>query len=381
MNQLRRVAVLIDTDDSWGRDVVAAIAVAARRHRWNLLIAPRDHQHRLRLPRQWQGDGILVSMRDQPMAAHVRRTGLPAVDVSSMMNRATWLGRVMTDDRQRAEMAFRHFRERHFQHFACYAPAIGRYSLNRIRKFASLATESGFSCAVFAQRGQTRGWDVDQKHVLQWMSQLARPLAVFAADAYPARQMAEICVWNDLAVPEDIAILSGDNDDLLCSVLSPHLSSVQLDCRRIGTEAAGMLQRMMNGGRVPVHPKQIAPLYVNARQPTDRMAVDDPDVAAILRYMARHAASGLTVADVVRRFPISRRALEQRFKLVLGRSPGKQLRSLRMTAVQKLLRDTDYSITEIAHRTGFASSSALSRQFTQHFGTSPSAARAAVTQT
>lgn len=376
MNVPRRVAVLIETDDSWGRDVVAAIAQAARKHQWQLLIAPRDQQNRLRLPRRWRGDGVLVSLRNQSTAAHVRRRGLPAVDVSLMMNQATWLGRVATDNTVRARMAFDHFRERQFEHFACYAPAIGRYSLDRIRRFQSVAEAAGFTCPVFAQRGQTVGWEVEHNQVVKWLSQLPRPLALFAADAFPARQIAEICVWNDISVPEEVAILAGDNDDLFCTVLTPQLSSIQLNCDRIGTEAAGLLQRLMNGAAIPSRPKLIPPLYVNERQSTNRMAVDDPEIAAILQFISERVRSPLTVEDIVRAFPISRRSLEQRFQQVLGRSPAEQIRAMKMSEVQNLLRDTQRSITEIALEIGFRSASALTQQFRRHFGVTPTAARA-----
>lgn len=126
MNRLatRQVAVLIETDDSWGRDVVEAIARFAHSARWSILIAPRDGQRRLRLPRGWKGNGILVSLRDRSMVRHIRNAGLPAVDVSMSFPKETWLGRVATDDAARARMAFEHFRARAFEHFAFWPSTI-----------------------------------------------------------------------------------------------------------------------------------------------------------------------------------------------------------------------------------------------------------------
>ena len=376
MNKPLRVAVLIETDDSWGRSVVAAIAAYAQQHHWRLLIAPRDDQHRLRLPRKWQGDGVLVSLRDRSMVNHVQRSGLPAVDVSIMMPKSTWLGRVATDDAARASIAFEHFRSKRLENFACYAPAIGRYPVARANAFRDLVTTAGFACDVFAQRGETQGWEVDHDHVVEWLAELPRPLAVFAADPYPARQLAEICDLNGIAVPDDVAILSGDNDDLLCSVSSPHLSSIQLACNRIGTEAAKLLTTLMSGGEVPDQPLLIPPLHVNARQSTDVLANEDPEIVGILRYMADNIQHALNVADVLKKFPISRRSLEQKFRQLLNRSPAEQIRQLRMAHVCHLLRETDLTITEIAFRTGFKSSSSLTQQVTRHLQTSPSAIRA-----
>jgi len=371
----RRVAILIETDDSWGRSVVASIAAYAREKQWRLLIAPRDHQHRLRLPGKWQGDGVLVSLRDRSMVDHVRRSGLPAVDLSIMMPNSVWLGRVATDDAARAQMAFEHFRERRLENFACYAPAIGRYPIARANAFRDVVTAEGYSCDVFAQRGDTQGWEVDHVHVVEWLAELPRPLAVFAADPYPARQLAEICELNGIAVPDEVALLSGDNDDLLCSVSSPQLSSIQLACAQIGTSAASLLTKLMDGGKIPSRPTLVAPLHVNARRSTDLLAIEDTEIAAILRYMADNIQRGLSVADVLQQFPISRRSLEQKFRQKLGRSPAEQLRHLRMQHVSHLLRETDLTITEIAFRTGFTSSSSLTQQVQRHFQTSPTALR------
>lgn len=375
MNRPCRVAVLIETDDSWGRSVVTSIAAFARENQWRLLIAPRDHQHRLRLPRRWQGDGVLASLRDSSMAAHVRRSGLPAVDVSIMMRHSTWLGRVATDDRARAVMAFEHFRDRRLEVFACYAPAIGRYSAERAQAFREVTEEAGFACDVFGHDSETQGWEVDHDHVMKWLSRLKRPLALFAADPYPARQIAEICDWNGIAVPDEVAILSGDDDELLCSLSSPQISSIQLASEQIGTEASKLLQRLMQGAAIPTQPILISPLRVCARQSTDVLAIDDPEIVAVLRYIVRHTPQGVTVPDVLRQFPICRRSLEQKFRRLLNRSPAEHIRRLRMEYVETLLKQTDLSIKEIAFRTGFRSSSGLTQQFVRHFQKSPTEIR------
>ena len=127
--------------------------------------------------------------------------------------------------------------------------------------------------------------------------------------------MAEICDTNGIDVPEEVAILSGDNDELLCSISAPQLSSIQLDCRSIGEQAARLLERMMNGGAAPQRPMLVPPLRVVARQSTDLQAIDDPEIAGTAvpgqRLRQRHP----NVKDILREFPVSRRWLEQRFRV------------------------------------------------------------------
>lgn len=372
----RRVAVLIETDDTWGRSVVESIATFARTQPWRLLLAPRDAQHRLRLPAQWKGDGILVSMRDRAMAEHIRRAGLPAVDVSYMFPQATWLGRVTTDDQARAKMALDHFRQRGLKHFACYAPEIGRYAPHRATEFQRVVYEAGFECSTFpAPNHRNQGWNVDQQLVTQWLASLPKPLAVFAADPYPARQLSEICEASGIGVPDDVAILAGDEDDLLCKVSWPRLSSIQLASHRIGREAAVLLAELMNGATVPQSPLRLPPLQVHARHSSQVLAIDDPEVSAALRLIRERASQGIRVADIMRYLPVSRRSLEQKFRTLLGRSPGEELRRERLSQARALLLETDLSVSEIAKAAGYTDVSRLSAAMRKEFGVSPRAIR------
>lgn len=380
--RFRRVAVLVSTDDSWGRSIVESIGHYARHQEWRLLIAPRDEQERLRLPQRWDGDGVIASIRERTLASHLKRVGLPTVDVSITMQNETWLGRVATDDKARAEMAVEHFRARRILNLACYAPAIGRYPDCRAQAFENAALAVGLPCHRFvAPPGTSQGWEIDHHQVTAWLAKLPRPLGVFASDPYPARQLAEICDSNNLRVPDEIAILSGDNDDLLCNLAWPPLSSVQLDSRTIGHEAAKLLTRLMDGEAIPTAPLLIPPLRVCSRQSTDIMAIDDEELQAILRYISNRASAGVQVKQILRDFPISRRSLEQRFRSLLGRSPAEEIRRVRLELAQSMLLETESPIATVALACGFATNAHFTRAFQKQYRTTPSALRATLAKT
>ncbi len=372
----RRVAVLVETDDSWGREVVESIARYAHENHWTLLISPRDDQHRLRLPSRWKGDGAIVSLRDAAICKHVKSARVPAVDVAIQMPGERWLGRVATDDHARAAMAFEHFQARHFEHFACYSPPIGRYSHDRAMAFQRVAENAGHRCDIFTSpKNKQIGWDGNQQLVAAWLKSLPRPLAVFAADPYPARQLIEICQLEGLRIPDDIAVLAGDTDDLLCNIAAPRISSVELACHKIGRAACDMLKSIMDGGEVPAAPELIPPLRVIARHSTEILAVDDRDLAQIVQYIRDRAAEGIRVSDILRAFPISRRSLEQRFRNILGRSPAEEIRRTRLQHARKLLVETDMSVAEIATASGVCSGAQLASAFRRYLGIKPSALR------
>jgi len=368
----RHVGVLVETDDTWGRNVVEAVCRFGRDAGWTLLIAPRDGQGRLRLPKVWDGHGVIASLRNHPMVRHVKRLGIPVVDVSMMIKKDDWLARVATDDQARAELALEHLRSRGLENFACYAPPIGRYSDVRSDAFQSAVEASGSTCAMYASDDEdASGWLTNYTKARQWLAKLPKPLGVFAADPYPARQLVEICAAASIRVPDDVAVLSGDDDELLCHVASPQISSIELASHRIGETAATLLQRLMNGGAVPKATTLIPPLRIRPRHSTDILAIDDPEIAAILRFIRQHAREGISVADIVRSFPVSRRTLELRFREKVNRSPAEEIRRARFEHVRRLLLDTKKSIANIAYETGFASGASLSQAFQQHFHETP----------
>ncbi|QDU36823.1 Xylose operon regulatory protein [Maioricimonas rarisocia] len=368
----RHVGILVDTDDSWGRNIVEAVCRFGRSRGWTVLIAPRDAQGRLRLPKIWNGDGIIASLRSTSSVRHVEGLKRPVVDVGNMFPKYDWLARVATDDAARGRMAFEHLRDRGLTHFACYAPPIGRYSDVRPQAFADAVAAGGYECALYeAARDDAAGWLTNYSNVRRWLATLPRPLGIFAADPYPARQLVEICSVESIRIPDEVAVLSGDDDDLLCNVASPQISAVELASHRIGATAAQKLARMMKSGATPKQPTLIPPLRVRARHSTDILAMLDDEIADVLRFIRDRAPGGITVADLLDAFPVSRRRLEQRFRQELNRSPAEEIRRVRMAHVGRLLLDSDKPVAAIATEAGFATAATLSQAFRQYFGTTP----------
>ncbi len=368
----RHVGVLVETDDTWGRNVVEAVCRYASDAGWTLLILPRDGQGRLRLPKVWNGHGVIASLRNRSMVRHVQRLKLPVVDVSIMVKKEDWLARVATDDDARAKIAMDHLLSCGIENFGCYAPQIGRYSDVRSQAFRKVVEAAGFSCAMYdSKEEESFGWLTNYTNARQWLAKLPKPLGVFTADPYPARQLVEICAADSVRIPDDVAVLSGDDDELLCNVASPQISSIELASHRIGETAARMLERLMNGAKVPKNTILIPPLRIRVRHSTDVLAIDDPEIASVLRFIRDHAKEGINVADILRTFPVSRRSLEQRFREKVNRSPAEEIRRARFEHVCRLLLDTDKSISTIAFESGFASGASLSQAFQQHFSNTP----------
>ena len=366
----RHVGILVETEDSWGRNVVKAVCRFAQTHGWSLLISPRDRHGKLRLPATWQGHGVVAALRNRAIVKHVRARDVPVVDVSSTSQREKWFARVQTDDAARAKMALDHLTERGLQHFACYTPSIGRYSDQRGVDFKACVTNAGYHCDTYESKA-SRQWLTNHREVLRWLKSLPKPVGILAGDPYPARQLIEVCMMNSIRVPDEVAILSGDDDDLLCHIATPQISSIELASEQIGETAAKLLNRLMKGAAVPAKTTRIAPLRIRARQSTDMFAVNDQQLLQALRFIRDNAANGISVCEVAKACHLSRRSLELKFRTHLNCSPGENIRSVRLEHVRRLLHDTDKAVTTIALQSGFASTGSLCQAFQKQYGESP----------
>jgi LacI family transcriptional regulator len=200
---------------------------------------------------------------------------------------------------------------------------------------------------------------------------LPKPLGVFACYDICGQQVLDACRSVGLAVPDEVAVLGVDNDELLCELSSPGLSSVIPDTHRTGYEAAALLARMMQGERLEAFELRITPLGVQRRLSTDVLAIDDPLVVRAVRYIRDHACAPINVQDVLRVVPLSRKGLEARFRNLLNRTVHDEILRVKLDRVKQLLADTDLKVSDIASRTGFEHTEYLSVAFKRETGSTP----------
>jgi LacI family transcriptional regulator len=177
-------------------------------------------------------------------------------------------------------------------------------------------------------------------------------------------------------VPEEIAVLGVNDDELICEMANPPLSSVVHNARRIGYEAAAMLDRLMQGRKV-VADLVIDPLGVKTRQSTDLLAIEDPEVAKAVRFIREHACEGIRVDDVLDQVALSRRTLEMRFRDAVGRPPHVEIRRVQLERVKELLVTSDFKLDRIAELTGFSTAQYLAGLFHRVVNMTPGAWRQA----
>ena len=210
----------------------------------------------------------------------------------------------------------------------------------------------------------------------RWIATLPKPVGIMACYDSRGQQVLDACRSAGLAVPDEVAVIGVDNDELLCELASPPLSSVVPNAHRAGYVAAARLDRLMAGKKVTPMAELIPPLGVANRHSTDAFALDDRAIVRAVRMIREHACEGINVSDVLKTVPLSRRVLEQRFQKLLGRTPREEILQVRLARVKQLLGETELALYQIAERTGFEHVEYLSVVFKRETGVTPSAWRA-----
>lgn len=371
----KSVALLIETSNAYSRGVLQGVADYVRHHeRWSIFLPEQERGSRP--PRwlgRWRGDGIIARIETDETAVALRKTKVPVVDVSAARHLPDipW---VETNDEAIVQLGLQHLLERGFTNLAfCGDPGFNwsRWRRDRFRKQVDCVGGTSHIYDSLSRNDPKYSWNREKAGLAKWLRSLPRPVGIFACYDIQAQKILEVCRELCIAVPEEAAVLGVDNDTLLCELADPPLSSVICNTHRTGFEAAKLLDRMMSGQSIAAAPTLISPLGIQARQSTDILAIEDPDVATALRFLREHALEGINVRDVLRQVPLSRRVLEARFKKILGRSPHAELTRLKIDRIKELLSETDLSLSEIASRTGFEHDEYLSVFFRKAEGIPP----------
>ena len=370
-----RIAVLIEASNAYGRGLLEGIHRHLREHEpWTILLPEHGRgMPPLEMLARWKGDGIIARIETPAIAAAIRRLRrgrpLAVVDVSAARLLAG-VPYVETDDAAIARLAADHFIERDFRHLAFLGDDRFRWSDNRQEAFVAAARDR--SVAVYEPRGRSRDSAKEGEAIEAWLASLPKPVGLFACYDIRARQAVEACRRAGLAVPDEVAVLGVDNDQVLCGLSSPPLSSVIPDAIGAGRLAAELLDALLGGERLNRDEWLLPPVGIATRQSTDVLAIDDELVVAAVRHIREHACAGIKVADVVRVLGISRRVLESRFLQRVGHTPHEEIARVQFRRVEQLLAETDLPLATIAARAGFRHPEYMTVAFTRRHGMSPS---------
>jgi LacI family transcriptional regulator len=375
------VALLIDTSVTWSRELLRGIHIYSVEHGgWSFHLEPRGQYDRIRLPSNWSGDGVIARASTHKRANELMQMNVPVVNVSTADPSDGEIPQCTSDEREAGRLAADHLASRGFESFAYCGPPEKRDGFDdlMLQSFQEELARIGKVAECYNPQRSSKTLSLDQsvsRELTDWLRRLPKPIGVLAWNAVQGRSVTEACRLAEIRVPEQVAVICGEHDDLVCGLSTPPLSSIYHDGRKVGYEAASLLDRLMRGEGPPAEPIRIPASRLIARQSTDILAIEDTVLAEALVLIREQACRGIRVDDVVRVLPISRRALEQKFQELLGRSPAEEIRRVRLLHAKTLLEQTDLTVARIAKVSGFGTPAVLLRNFETQFGVKPSTYR------
>lgn len=351
------VALLIETSLASGRDILRGVARYVREHEpWSLFHEPHALEESVpRWIRRWKGDGIIARVQNRRMAKELAASGIPVVDVLGVVPGLPF-PLVHVDNAAIARMAAEHLLERGFRQFAFFGIKGENWSEQR---YAALcATVARFQRQVPIYRlprdsSGRRSWERAENKLARWVAGLPKPIGVLVCSDQRGPQFLEACRRASMSVPDEIAVIGVDNDEPLCEVCLPPLSSIEASHREVGYQAAARLDGILRGLSASTGPVLVKPHQAITRLSTDVLAVGDPAIASALRLIREQAHSSVRVDAIAHQVGLSRSVLQRRFREKIRRSVHQELLTTRIKRARELLVETDLSLAVVAERAGF----------------------------
>ena len=315
-------------------------------------------------------DGII--MREGPFLGDILKLRIPAIVSNYATEHIPGITNIVSDHEAIGQMAAQHLIDRGFRHFAFCGYSDLFWSTRRCQGFERGVTTAGFGVNLYRPpKVCGRVWKKEQPFVMDWLRALPKPIGLMACIDERSQQVAEACKKASISVPDEVAIVGVDNDEMICTLSSIPLSSVAISADKGGYEAAALLDALMRGRRPATRFIRIQPNRVVTRTSTDIVAVPDSQVTRALNFIRGNCRRELYVDEVAKAAGLSRRVLEKRFRATLNRSINKQIQRSRVDIVMKMLLDSSMTISEIAIETGFSDAAHIARYFRSQTGISP----------
>lgn len=342
---------------------------------WNVFLEPRGKFEPLRLPKGWDADGVIGRVNNAQLANEILAAEIPCVNVSWYDYGPGSIARCTLDEEESGRLAAKYYLEKKYTHFA-YCGSHWRPNYDDLfgRAYSQFLAKAGYQCHTYPATGIDRDepW-IDQIRTLgKWLITLPTPCAILAIDTQTSRQLIEAAKYVGLGVPESIAVLAAEYDEIASSITRPKLSMLDNAAESVGYQAASLLDRIMQGEEDGSAVVTISPTNVISEQSTDWTVLPDDRLVSALRFVRDNYHRPIQVADLAEQAGTSRRLLEQLFDRYLDVSPSKQIMSVRLDMAKQLLDRSVLSIADIAARCGFDSPEVMCRAFRRELDVSPS---------
>ncbi|MDR1098075.1 MAG: DNA-binding transcriptional regulator [Tannerella sp.] len=374
---MKKILLLTDFSSGYSRSLLRGIVRYSKEHGpWAFYRMPLFYRELygddgvIKWATEWKADAVIAQLEHVDLDK-LNRLKIPVI-IQNYKERADKVCNITGDYFKTGEMAANFFLSRGFLNFAYYGYKEMIWSRERADGYRSRIEDCGYALSMLNNnKNRDEHWSSNLPVLGNWLLSLPKPVALFACDDTFALQVTETCRIHNITVPDEVAVLGVDNDELICNISDPPLSSIVLDVENGGFEAAGMLHQLMDGQICRTFDIVIPPLRIETRQSTGEFATEDKYVLKVIAYIKEHFAGPVSTNDLLRIVPFSRRVLEIKFRKETGISVYQYLLKYRIEQFAELLIKTNRPLTELATVCGFEDYRNVARIFYKYKKNTP----------
>ncbi len=369
MHSAFRVILLIAPSRAFDRGLLRGISrYSNEKGPWTFYREPPHYRNidwdRKVSDRLRSGNVDAIIMREPERIDEIIETGVPGICAPVSRHTVDGFVNITIDNRAVGQMAADHLMNCRFRHFAFCGFEGVYWSARRGRAFCRRIRESGYNCHIYEpEKGIDSLWEKEAPVMIEWLKSLPKPVGIMTCNDDRAQHVLDACHAAKIHMPAEVGIIGVDNDEFVCELGNPPLTSICLNPERLGYQAARVLAKVMSG-RDPLRKTIVGgPTHVVPRRSTDILLLEDAEIADAIRFIRDNCDQPLRVDDVADAVAMSRRTLQQRFAGVVGMSVHKQILTERVARITQLLVETDLTVAQIAEKLNFSSPKQLDRVF------------------
>lgn len=322
---------------------------------------------------KWKADVVIGQFDPGEKVSLFRQNGIVAM-AQDYITKFDEIPNITADYLLTGRMAAEHFLSKGFRNFAFFGFKGVCWSEERYYGFRDKIVEAGYGDSLFLYDAQNLEnlWYYDSANLERWLKTLPKPIAIMSCDDNQASLLLNVCNSCGIRIPEEVAVIGVDNDEVLDNLTNPTLSSIDVDIEHAGSEVAEMAVRMMADPAYKGADIVLRPVSVITRMSTSVFATSDREVVRALQFISRNLDRKIFVSDLLQDVPLSRRLLETRFKVVTGDTIYNYISKQRIERFSYLLLNSSDTISEIAAKMDEPDPKSFCRRFKEFKGCTPS---------
>jgi LacI family transcriptional regulator len=375
-----RLLIITDFTESFANKLLKGIVTYSRlKEQWIIRRMPPAYKAKIgipgviRLAKEWNVDAVLGQFEETDDVSLFAKNGIVVV-AQDFKKRFTTIPNITADYLGTGRMAARFFLDRGFRNFGFFGFRNVCWSDERCEGFRREVEAAGYGRSFYEYNLQEldRLWYYERDQLAEWIRTLPKPIAIMACDDNQGYNLIEACHSAGVKIPADVSVMGVDNDELLCSLGSPTLSSILVDIEDGGFRAAELIERMVTRPDLPAQDIVLKPVKIVGRISTAAFATDDVQIQKAVQFIHQNYQKKIGVKDVMSEVALSRRLLERRFKRVTGQTLYQYITDLKIKRFAEMLLDgKEDQVTSIALSLGESDTKSISRRFKQIYGCSP----------